>query len=204
LRAVSGGSYGRAMTSTAIPASHPIELTVGGDLTRSRLTVFFRGILVIPHLIFLYVWGLIALVTSLVGWIVALFLGRLPDPLHRFLAAYVRYSARVIAYGWLIADPFPPFSGSQGRGVVDVLVEPAARQRRWGIFFRTILVLPASVLINVFRLVNATIAILGWFYCLFTGRMEPGMQKLNALLLRYEVQAAGYVFLLTSRYPRLS
>jgi hypothetical protein len=30
------------------------------------------------------------------------------------------------------------------------------------------------------------------------------MQKLNALLLRYEVQAAGYVFLLTSRYPRLS
>jgi hypothetical protein len=192
------------MSSTAIPAPHPIELTVGGDLTRSRLTVFFRGILVIPHVLFLYVWGLVAFVAALVAWIVGLFIGRLPDPLHRFLAAYVRYGARVVAYGWLISDPFPPFSGAQGRGDVDVLVEPATRQSRWGIFFRTILVIPASLLIEVFRLVNAMIAILGWFYCLFTGRMEPGMQKLNALLLRYEVQAAGYVFLLTSRYPRLS
>jgi len=192
------------MSSTAYPAPHPIELTVGGDLTRSRLTVFFRGILLIPHLIFVYVWALVALVTGIVGWIVALFIGRLPDPLHRFLAAYVRYSARVAAYGLLIADPFPPFSGAQGRGNVDVLVAPATRQRRWGIFFRTILVLPASLLINVFRLVNLMIAILGWVYCLFTGRMEPGMQQLNALLLRYEVQTAGYVFLLTSRYPRLS
>jgi hypothetical protein len=192
------------MSSTAYPAPHPIELTVGGDLTRSRLTVFFRGILVIPHVIFLYLWGVVAIVTGIVAWIVALFIGRLPDPLHRFLAAYVRYSARVVAYGWLIADPFPPFSGAQGRGSVDVVVAPATRQRRWGIFFRSILVFPASLLINVFRLVNAMIAILGWFYCLVTGRMEPGMQQLNALLLRYEVQAAGYVFLLTSRYPRLS
>ena len=191
------------MSSTAIPAPHPIELTVGGDLTRSRLTVFFRGILVIPHVLVLWAWGLVAIVTSLVAWIVAIFIGRLPDPLHRVLAAYVRYGARVFAYGLLIADPFPPFSGAQGRGNVDVLVAPATRQRRWGIFFRTILVLPASLLINVFRLVNLMIAILGWVYCLFTGRMEPGMQKLNALLLRYEVQAAGYVFLLTSRYPRL-
>ena len=204
MRGLSGASYGRAMSSSASPAPHPIELTVGGDLTRSRLTVFFRGILVIPHLIFLYLWGVVAIVAGLVAWLVALFIGRLPDPLHRFLAAYVRYGARVTAYLLLIADPFPPFSGAQGRGVVDVLVDPPNRQRRWGIFFRTILVLPASLLIQAFRLVNSMIAFLGWFYCLFTGRMEPGMQKLNALLLRYEVQAAGYVFLLTSRYPRLS
>src|SRR4051794_36849958 len=104
------------MSSTTIPAPHPIELTVGGDLTRSRLTVFFRGILVIPHLLFLYLWGVVAVLTSLVAWIVAMFIGRLPDPLHRFQAAYVRYGARVVAYWWLIADPFPPFSGSQGRG----------------------------------------------------------------------------------------
>src|SRR3954464_491428 len=97
LRPRFAASYGRPMSSTAIPAPHPIELTVGGDLTRSRLTVFFRGILLLPHLIFVYAWGLVAVVTSILGWIVALFIGRLPDPLHRFLAAYVRYSARVVA-----------------------------------------------------------------------------------------------------------
>lgn len=203
MRADSGASYGRAMTTTAYPATHPIELTVTGDLTRSRLTVFFRGLLVIPHILFLYVWALLAALTLLVAWVAGLFIGRVPGPLHRFLAAYVRYSARVTAYLYLIADPYPPFSGAEGRGVVDVSIEPAARQSRWKIFFRFLLAYPASLLINVFQLVNITLAFLGWFYALFTGRMEPGMQKLNALLLRYEVQTAGYIYLLTDRYPRL-
>src|SRR4051794_36849960 len=128
---------------------------------------------------------------------------RLAGPGPRVGAAAPPPGPRVGAGGGGGGGPLPPFSGSQGRGVVDVVVQPATSQSRWGIFFRTILVLPASLLIEVFRFVNAAIAFLGWFYCLFTGRMEPGMQKLNALLLRYEVQAAGYVFLLTSRYPRL-
>jgi hypothetical protein len=191
------------MSSTVFPATHPIELSVTGDLTRSRATVFFRGLLVIPHVLFLYVWALASAVTLLVAWVAAVFVGRVPGPLHRFLAAYLRYATRVNAYLLLIANPYPPFSGAEGRGVVDVSVEPAGRQSRWKTFFRLLLAFPASLLVNVFQTVNFTIAFLGWFYCLFTGRMEPGMQKLNALLLRYEVQAAGYIYLLTDRYPRL-
>ncbi len=191
------------MSSTAYPAPHPIELTVTGDLARSRATVFFRGLLVFPHVLFLYLWALAAGLTLIVAWVVAVFIGRVPGPLHRFLAAYLRYSARVSAYLLLIANPFPPFSGAEGRGVVDVSIEPAARQSRWKIFFRLLLAYPASLLINAFQLVTFTLAFLGWFYCLVTGRMEPGMQKLNALLLRYQVQTNGYIFLLTDRYPRL-
>jgi hypothetical protein len=191
------------MSSTAFPAPHPIELSVTGDLNRSRATVFFRGLLVIPHVIVLYLWALAAGLTLIAAWVVALFVGRVPGPLHRFLAAYVRYSTRVNAYLLLIANPFPPFSGAAGRGVVDVSIEPPARQNRWKTFFRMLLAFPALLLVNVFQTVNFTIAFLGWFYAMVTGRMEPGMQKLNALLLRYEVQAAGYVYLLTDRYPRL-
>jgi hypothetical protein len=201
LRVISRGSYGRAMS--AIPAPHPIELTVTGDLARSRATVFFRGLLVIPHVLVLYLWALLAGLTLIVAWVAALFIGRVPGPLHRFLAAYLRYATRVNAYLLLIANPYPPFSGAEGRGVVDVSVEPASRQGRWKVFFRLLLALPAYLLINAFQTVNFTIAFLGWFYALFTGRMEPGMQKLNALLLRYEVQAGGYMYLLTDRYPRL-
>jgi Domain of unknown function (DUF4389) len=201
LRVLSRASYGRAMA--AIPAPHPIELTVTGDLARSRATVFFRGLLVIPHLLFLYVWALAAGLTMIVAWVAALFIGHVPGPLHRFLAAYLRYVARVNAYLLLIANPYPPFSGAEGRGVVDVAIEPAARQSRWKILFRFLLAYPALLLVKVFQSVNFTIAFLGWFYCLVTGRMEPGMQRLNALLLRYEVQALGYIVLLTDRYPRL-
>ena len=39
---------------------HPIGLIVTDDLRRSRLTVFFRLLLVIPHLIWLTLWGIVA------------------------------------------------------------------------------------------------------------------------------------------------
>ena len=191
------------MSSTSYPAPHPIELTVTGDLTRSRATVFFRYFLVIPHAIVVYVWRILAALTALVAWPIALVIGRVPGPLHRFISAYLRYSARVAAYVLLIANPYPPFSGAEGRGVVDVAIDPAAPQNRWKILFRLLLVVPAWWLVSAFQIVNFMIAFLGWFYCLFMGRMEPGMQKLSALLLRYQVQADGYLYLLTDRYPRL-
>jgi Domain of unknown function (DUF4389) len=52
--------------------------------------------------------------------------------------------------------------------------------------------------------VNQIVALLGWFYCLFTGHMNEGMRDISAWLLRYETQTWGYVLLLTGRYPSLS
>src|SRR5579862_1653231 len=89
--------------------AHPIDLVVTDDLRRSRLTVFFRLLLVIPHLIWLAVYGFVAELAVLVAWLVALFMGRLPDGLHNFLAGFVRYATRVNAYLLLLANPFPPF-----------------------------------------------------------------------------------------------
>ena len=78
-----------------------------------------------------------------------------------------------------------------------------ARQNRWTVFFRGLLVIPAGLLSYVFRLVNNIVAFLGWFVCLFTGRMPEGMRNLSAWLFRYEIQTYGYAMLLTGRYPSL-
>ena len=51
---------------------------------------------------------------------------------------------------------------------------------------------------------NSIIAFLAWFYILFTGGMHEGMENLSVWLLRYEVQAYGYVMLVTGRYPSLA
>jgi Domain of unknown function (DUF4389) len=85
-----------------------------------------------------------------------------------------------------------------------VRIAPADRQSRLTVLFRLLLVIPAALLTYVFRLVNEMVAFLGWFYCLFTGRMHQGMQETSGWLLRYEVQAAGYSLLLTQRYPSLN
>jgi hypothetical protein len=183
---------------------HPIGLVVDDDLRRNRLTVFFRLLLAIPQLVWLGLWGIVAYVGWIVAWVVALVTGRVPDGLHAFLARYVRATTHVYAYVLLLADPWPPFGGAPGSYPVDLRVDTPERQSRLTILFRLLLAIPALLLSYVFRIVNQLIAILGWFYCLATGRMHEGMRDLSAWMLRYEVQTYCYLGLLTARYPSLA
>jgi hypothetical protein len=184
-------------------ADHPIGLIVTDDLQRTRLTVFFRLILAIPHLIVLYIWGIVTALAVIIAWFAALFTTRVPDGLHNFVAQYLRYSTHVLGYLYLLADPWPSFSPTDPYPI-DLRVEGPEPQGRLGVFFRIILAIPALILANIFRNVNGIVALLGWFYSLATGRMSQGMRDLSAWLLRYELQTYGYVFLLTSRYPSLA
>ncbi len=183
---------------------HPIGLIVADDLRRTRLTVFFRILLAIPHLIVVFLWSIAAFFAVLAAWIVGVFTGRVPDGLHNFLASFLRYSTRVTAYVYLLADPWPQFSGSEGGYPIDVRVDPPETQSRLTVGFRVILAIPALILSQVFRYVNQIVAFLAWFYALATGRMNEGMRNISAWLLRYEVQTYAYVMLLTGRYPSLA
>jgi hypothetical protein len=182
------------------PAPHPIRLVVEDDLVRSRLTVFFRLLLAIPHLLWLALWTIVAFVVGFVGWIVAIFLGRLPDGIHNFLAAWDRYFTHVNAYFWIVANPFPRFAGQPGYPV-DVAIDPPVPQNRLTIIFRWILAIPAYIVMTVLSYVLQIVGILAWFYALVTGRANEGMRNLQAYCLRYQAQTYGYAFLLTGRYP---
>jgi len=183
-------------------ARHPIGLIVTDDLRRSRLSVFFRVLLALPHLIALYVYGFVVEIAVVVAWVVAVVLGRLPEGLHAFIAGYVRYATRVTAYLLLLAEPWPPFSGAPYP--VDVRIDPPAPQNRLTVLFRLLLALPALVVSAIFRTVNTLLAVFGWFYALALGRMHEGMRNLSAWMLGYESQTYGYLFLLTGRYPSFS
>jgi hypothetical protein len=179
----------------------PVSLQVDRDLRRSRLTVFFRLPLAIPHLVWLTLWSLLALIVILVSALATLFKARNPDALHRFLSTYVRYSTHVNAFLLLIANPFPGFAGAVGSYPVEVAVDEPQRQNRWSVFFRALLAIPAFVLATAFGSLMVTVAVLGWFASLATGRMPEGMRNAAAQGLRYQVQTYGYLFLLTGAYP---
>jgi hypothetical protein len=193
------------MTATvaAAPDHHPIGLIVEDDLKRNRLTVFFRLFLAIPQAIVVGVWSIAAAAVVIVAWLAALFTGRVPDGLHAFLARFLRAATHLSAYIFLLADPWPPFLGERDYPV-DLRVDPPQEQSRVTVFFRIFLAIPALVLVYVFRLVNQIVAFLGWFYCLFTGRMHQGMRDISLWMLRYELQAYAYLLLLTGRYPSLA
>lgn len=185
------------------PSPHPIRLVVTDDLERNRVTVFFRLLLAIPHMIWISLWGIAVVVAALVAWIAGLVTGRVPDGLHQFIAAWVRYATHLSAYMWIAADPFPGFTGDPGYPV-DVEIAPATEQSRLTILFRLLLAIPAAIVMNVLQNVAWIVAILAWFYVLFTGRMSKGMRDLQAYCLRYQAQTYGYGLLLTQRYPSFS
>lgn len=179
---------------------HPIRLIVTDDLGRSRLTVFFRLILAIPHFVWLLLWTIVALLAVIAAWFATLLAGRCPDGLHNFIARYLRYGTHVNAYLYLIANPFPKFSGRDAYSV-DLEVDPPAPQNRWATGFRVILAIPALIVVNVLQQVLQIIAFLGWFVCIALGRMPKGMRDLEVYCLRYGQQTVAFLSLLTSRYP---
>lgn len=189
----------------AEPAStgplHPVGLAVTDDLRRSRLTVFFRLLLTLPHFVWLILWGIVAVLAGIVGWFATLVLGRLPRPLHRFLAAYVRYSTHVAAFLFLTANPFPGFTGTPGRYTVDPELPEPERQKRLVTFFRLFLAFPAFAVSGSLYTLAFVAAFFSWFVALALGRMPRSFREAQAYALRYGVQVNAYLWLLTSRYP---
>lgn len=185
----------------AAPESpHPIRLVVTDDLRRTRLTVLFRLLLAIPHLVWLSLWAIAVVAAALAGWVAVLVRGSLPAGLHAFLAAYVRCTTHVWAYLGIAADPFPSFTGAPGYPV-DVEIAAPAGQSRLTAAFRLLLAIPAMVVTSVLQYLFQIVAVLAWFLALFTGRSSEGMRNLQAYCLRYQAQTYGYVLLLTGRYP---
>jgi len=175
------------------------------DLRRSRLTVFFRLPLAIPHIVWLALWTIAAVLVGIVNWFATLFRGAPPRVFHRFFAAYVRYQLHVYAFLYLAANPFPGFTGEAGRYPLDLLVpaEPQ-RQNRWKTGFRIILAVPAWIVNAALGWALILTAIYTWFVAIATGSAPWGLRNLSAYALRYGAQLNAYAYLLTDRYPHAS
>src|SRR5947208_5342545 len=210
---------------------HPIQLVVEDDLHRSRLTVFFRLLLALPHLIWLLLFSFGAFVVAIINWFATLAMGRSPEPFHDFFGSYIRYTTHLYAYLFLVANPYPGFIGKPGSYPVDLEIAPAAPQSRWKTLLRFFLAFPALLLAAALTGgfgggggggadttggshtsfhggfvtgpsgVIGIVAFFAWFACLARGRMPQGFRGLGAYCLRYGAQTWGYFFLLTDRYP---
>ena len=92
-------------------AAYPASLAfVDAERVRNRLTVGFRLILIIPHMIVVGLLSIAWWVTSCVAWFAILFTGNYPQGLYDFGVGVLRWFIRVEAYLLLLVDEYPPFS----------------------------------------------------------------------------------------------
>ncbi|HEY2543976.1 MAG TPA: DUF4389 domain-containing protein [Gaiellaceae bacterium] len=187
------------------PPEHPVHL-VGDphDLRRSRVTVFFRLLLTIPHFVWLALWGIALFFAVIANWFVTLIRGTPARSLHRFSAAYLRQRLHVLAFVTLTTNPFPGFVGEYGRYPLDLDLPEPARQNRWKTFFRIFLAVPALLVNSALSGALFWCAVLTWFYALARGSAPWGLRNLAAYALRYDAQTNAYVLLVTEVYAHAS
>ena len=90
---------------------YPVSIRLAApEGERDRLTVAFRLILAIPHIIVLWVLGIAWAIATLIAWFAILFTGNHPPTLYDFAVGILRWSTRVEAYLLLLRDEYPPFT----------------------------------------------------------------------------------------------
>jgi hypothetical protein len=184
-------------------SNYPVTFQADYVPERSRLTTFFRLLLVIPHYIGMCVYAIGAFFAIVVAWFALLFTGRWPVALYDFTAGFLRYSTRVNGYLWLMADPYPPFSaGEEPSYPVRLSVGPPLPEyNRLKVLLRIFYAIPAALIVYVMNIVVQLAAIASWFVIVITGKQPKGLQDVIGLGTSYMMRAYALFFLITETYP---
>lgn len=165
-------------------------------------------LLAIPHMVILYVLGIVSEVLAVISWFAILFTGRLPEGLANFQALYLRYTVRVATFEGFVREEYPPFSfattaadpGDDPRVRVDIAPELENRNRLT-VAFRLILAIPHLFVLAFLGVALFVVAVIAFFAVLFTGRWPAGLRDFALGVGRWWLRANAYFLLLTDRYP---
>jgi hypothetical protein len=191
-----------AAEAALLPEGAEVELTVEPARAQRRVTIAFRSILVIPHLIILYVLGIAAEVVAIIGWFAALFTGQLPSWAHSFLGNYLQWQIRAYAYLYFLTDVYPPFELGPAAYPVSVWLPRSGRLSRVKVFFRALLSIPVTLVAGMIGIGIALAGFVIWLVVLIAGRPPAALFGATSGWLRFGARATAYSLLLTDRYPR--
>jgi hypothetical protein len=182
----------------------PYPVTFEADYVekRSRLTTFFRWLLVIPHAIVLAFYAIAAGVVVIIAWFALVFTGRWPRGMYDFVAGFFRYATAVHGYFYLLTDDYPPFGPDVDSYPVRLNIAPPQEQySRLKVLFRIILAIPPYIIAYAMNIVMQVGAFLAWFAIVVLGRQPKGLQDMIVLGMSYQQRAYAYIALLAEDWP---
>lgn len=196
------------IAASGVGISYPADVTFAEDsLERSRLTVFFRGILAIPIEIMLYAWGIGFAITTLLAWFAVVFTGKYPAGLYGFGVGYMRMFTNVYAYLHFVIDEYPPWTGNDAKAAaypVQYSVVYSGQSNRLTVLFRLLLVIPAIIFGAIVGVAAWIGAVIAWFAILITGSYPPAILNFVEGTIRSVMRINSYYYFMTDEYPPLA
>lgn len=165
----------------------------------SRLLIFVKWLLVIPHLFILWAYGILAGVAGFVGWWAVLLTGSYPIALWNTVYGFIRWNTRVSVYYSMLRDEYPPFG--EAPYPMEMHLSRPERQSRLLLFGRIFLLIPLSIWLAVVGFWASILLFISFFAILITGNIPEGIFRSLVGVMRYALRVNLYSYVLTDEWP---
>ena len=204
--------------------SYPVTVTVEPLLTnRNRMTVAFRLLLAIPHILLVGgvgfgfstrlhatgagsetgLLGAVAMLLAIISWFTMLIGSTHISGIRQFTGFYLRWRVRALAYLMLLADRYPPFGDADYPASLTV-ADPAGPRDRLTVGLRILLAIPHFIVLFFIVFAWWITAIVSWVLILFTSAYPGGLYEFGVGTLRWILRLEAYVLLMVDEYPPFS
>lgn len=168
----------------------------------SRLLIFVKWLLILPHAFILWAFGIFAGVCVFIGWFAVLLLGRWPEELWRIVYSYVRWNTRASIYLGMLRDEYPPFGDAPYP--MELHLEYPGEQSRLLLFGRWFLMIPLAFWLVIVGLWATVLSFIAFFAILFTGNIPEDIFESLVGVFRYSLKVTLYQYVLTDTWPGFS
>jgi hypothetical protein len=168
--------------------------------------VFVKVILLLPHILLLFLFGLMIQIIAWVGFWAIAFNGEMPDVIRRLEITYLAWMTRTVAWFTGVTDTYPTYGTDREAAViVNVAPAPEPQNRLLAILgillIRSVAAVPHLIILFLMSFGVLLISWIGYFIVLFTGRLPLGLHELVLNYQRWWARAWGWMVALTDEYP---
>ena len=201
------------MSSFNDPVSNQVETSIQIQLTnRDRKTVFFRGILVFPMVIFIAsftqslqagaAFGGLLFAPALLALLVR---GVYPSYVLSFNKSMLELNARISAYALLLTDEYPSIEANPNIKVELPEIDGGAKLSRVLPLVKWFFAIPLFILGIIYAVIGLVLTFFAWIVTSATGNYPENVATYILATIEFWNRLYGYaIILVTDDYPPFS
>jgi len=192
--------------------SNQVETIIEYQLdNRDKKTVFWRGIIAFPVVVFfasfteMAHWGWTSGFLVVPTLLALVFTGKYPSYVLNFNHALIELNARITAYVLLLTDDYPSIERNPKFAVLLPDVEGGAKLGRGIQILKIIFAIPLVIVGIVYAFAAAVVTFFAWIHTWSTGRYPEWALHIVLGTIQFWNRLYGYALLMvTDEYPRFT